>query len=754
MNLKVLFAVLAVALVAIIALNWILLVAMSRTAACENPDTEDEISEMWEQRDHKKMFADLSSQELMQVVRYLKHNLAVTLVNCTQALPSDNFIYMVELQLPRKADALRFLDQGGDAPNREARAVVVFGAQSKPNITEYTVGPLPTPTYHVDVTSRNYNSLHFNSRPTTLLEYKTIRSIMGLEKVSELLRESYGSDWKVVIPLDSAPRGFKLGDRETWFPFTKNLSGTFLHPLGFNVLVDHSSTNISEWGVKQVFYNGQYFGSIEELVAQYNKGTVQKTNLQGKDSDPNYASLKPRKQFQSFGPFQHEPQGQRYRVLNNHVSYFDWELAFRHSAASGLQLFDIRFKKERLVYELSIQELSSVYGGETPALMRTKFLDRHYGIGTSSNELVKGVDCPYTATFVDTLHFMGTDEPQRIINSICIFEQNRAIPLRRHYSSWYSPLSYGGLLDNVLIIRSVTTAGNYDYIFDFVFHNNGVIETKVFPSGYALTSFISEEKTNYGAKLEENVLGNIHTHFLHFKADLDIMGTSNSFETKDIEYQLKSVPWKTDQKVHVPTVKRRILETENEAAFRTGMKMPSYLNFVNLAQKNKWGHPRGYRIQVVSFNPESVPEDSPDEKGISWQRYQLAVTKHKDQEQKSSSIYHQNSMWKPPVYFDEFINGESIKNEDLVAWITAGFLHIPHAEDVPNTATPGNGVGFFLKPLNYFNNDPSVYSPDAVYIDLTKETDGCEDNPMACMSEVASCIPNLPDFTYGKDVKY
>ncbi|XP_055513135.1 retina-specific copper amine oxidase isoform X2 [Leucoraja erinacea] len=747
MNAKVLFAVLAVALVAIIALNWILLVGMSRAAACQVRDPGEQLSEMMEQRRQKEMFADLNSLELRQVVRYLEQNLAVTLVNCSQALPSHNSIFMVELQLPRKDDALRFLDQGGDPPRREARAVVVFGAQTRPNVTEYTVGPLPDPTYHVDVTSHTYKSLHFNSRPLTFTEYKTIMSTVGLEKVLELLKESYGADVMPPKYLDSSPRGFKLGDRETWFSSLKNHNDYFMHPLGFEVLVDHSSNNISEWKVRKVLYNGQYFDNIDELVTQYNKGSVRK--IQRTDSDPNYASLRPRQKFQTYGPLQFEPQGPRYHVVNNHVRYFDWEFAFRHSPASGLQLFDIRFRKERVVYELSVQEVNSVYGGDAPGLMRTKFLDSHYGIGKSSNELVKGVDCPYSATFVHTLHLMDSDQPRRISNSICIFEQNREIPLRRHFSSWFMTPSYGALLDNVLVVRSVATVGNYDYIFNFVFHNNGVIETKVSPTGYALTSFTSDGATQYGAKLEENVVGNVHTHFLHFKADLDILGTSNSFETKDVEYQLKSVPWKPDEKVHVPSVKSKILETENEAAFRSGAKLPKYLNFVNLAQKNKWGYYRGYRLQVVSFNPDSVPEDSPDEKGISWQRYQLAVTKSKDSERKSSSIYNQNSMWKPPVYFADFINNESIRNEDLVAWITAGFLHIPHAEDVPNTATSGNEIGFVLKPLNYFNHDPSVYSQDAIYIDPANP--GCEDNPIACLSDVASCSPNFPEFTYGEN---
>lgn len=52
----------------------------------------------------------------------------------------------------------------------------------------------------------------------------------------------------------------------------------------------------------------------------------------------------------------------------------------------------------------------------------------------------------------------------------------------------------------------------------------------------------------------------------------------------------------------------------------------------------------------------------------------------------------------------------------MVAWVTVGFLHIPHSEDIPNTATPGNSVGFLLRPFNFFPEDPSLASRDTVIV--------------------------------------
>lgn len=81
-----------------------------------------------------------------------------------------------------------------------------------------------------------------------------------------------------------------------------------------------------------------------------------------------------------------------------------------------------------------------------------------------------------------------------------------------------------------------------------------------------------------------------------------------------------------------------------------------------------------------------------------------------------------------------------------MAWVTAGFLHIPHAEDIPNTVTVGNGGSVLIRPHNYFDEDPSIQSPDAVYFAPGSEHD-CEYNKMACLDRHV-CQPTLEPYTY------
>uniref|UniRef100_A0A8D0GH58 Amine oxidase n=1 Tax=Sphenodon punctatus TaxID=8508 RepID=A0A8D0GH58_SPHPU len=212
-------------------------------------------------------------------------------------------------------------------------------------------------------------------------------------------------------------------------------------------------------------------------------------------------------------------------------------------------------------------------------------------------------------------------------------------------------------------------------------------------------------------------------------------------------FETVKAPWSPEYEIHRMRLVKKVLDTEDKAAFRLHSDMPRYIYFA-ADSKNKWGHERGYRIQQVSFSGDHLPEESSMERAISWGRYKLAVTKRKEEEPASTSIYNQNDPWKPSVAFANFIDNETITNEDLVAWITVGFLHIPHAEDIPNTVTLGNAVGFLLRPYNYFDEDASIYSPDGVFFTSDQDTSMCEVNHLACLPQTASCVPNLPPFTY------
>ncbi|XP_076852139.1 primary amine oxidase, liver isozyme-like [Brachyhypopomus gauderio] len=697
--------------------------------------------------DDSLIFADLTPLEYKSVRDYMWGQADLKISHSATARPSENFIFLIDLLLPKKAEALSYLDAKGPKPPRKAIVVVFFGEHGY--LKEYVVEPMSGNMQHHDVTREKYkvDSLPFTARPVTIGEYVQLFTFLYREvfrKIETELRESFGyfPNKKNLAWYEGIPRGVKTGDRKTWISFFHDYSGMYIHPVGFEVLINHENKNSSIWSVEKLLYNGKYFDSINRFKLSYAEGTLNKTVF--KDIS-NYGSLKPRSRPTGLGPQQYYVQGKRFSVKKNQVIYLDWNFAFGLSSLTGMRVFDIRFKGERIAYELSVQEAMSVYGSVTPGMILTKFLDSSFGIGRFAHELVRGIDCPYLATYIDVYRYIDTNVTQRFRNAICVFEHDTGRPLRRHFSD-FSQNSYGGLANSALYFRTITAIGNYDYIWDFIFYQSGSVEARVHATGYISSSFNVDGSLKYGHQVAENVIGNIHTHFVNFKVDLDILGVKNVFQTKDMVYEEVPLPWMTQRKAKIPRLVEKQVMTEREGALRHDHKIPRYLHVAS-NQTNRWGHQRSYKLQVVSFAGEHLPESEPEERSMSWARYKVAITKHKDEEQTSSSLYSQNYMWDPVVDFSKYIeDNEVIENEDLVAWVTTGFLHIPHTEDIPNTVTVGNGGGVLLRPHNYFDEDPSIHSPDGVYFKPGSETD-CEFNKIACLDKDL-CSPSLDPFTY------
>ncbi|KAL8175752.1 UNVERIFIED_CONTAM: hypothetical protein K2H54_007045 [Gekko kuhli] len=621
MNMKLVCALLAIC-IAVAILGWIFRTGREKPHFCESHH-KDWCLKNRGHDGHSLVFADLTPKEMVQVKKYLWNNLGVPLVAPPLAKPSHNCIYSIVLHLPPKAEVLEFLDHQGRKPTRQALAVVYFGNQEDPNVTEYVVGPLPKPTYHQDITVQKYGGkLPYYRRYLLRVDSVKINVLfIGKEypKAPNFMRWILDYNVTNLLGLPALPPGFESGDRKVWMRIFQNVAGFYLHPVGLELQMDVSSLNVSEWKVLNVFYNGQYFRDMEELEREFNAGRVRVVKVKKAPLDGGYSSLKPRVPPKSQGPLQYEPRGPRYCIRDNQVTFMSWSFAFGMEANRGPRIFDVRFQGERIVYELSIQDASALYGSNSPAIMVTRLMDLGVGFGRSAVTLTRGVDCPYVATYLDGHYFLDSSRPITRKNSLCIFEQNAEIPLRRHYEDHVISEFYGALADSVLVFRSISVMGNYDYIWDFVFHQNGAVGIRVHASGYIQASFFFGDAADFGNRVEDLTLGTIHTHSIHYKVDLDIGGAKNYLVTNDMTFTKVKAPWDQEHEINQIRLVRDVLETEDKAAFRLHDDLPRNIYFA-ANSTNRWGHDRGYRIQIHSFSGDHLPESDPMERAISWGR--------------------------------------------------------------------------------------------------------------------------------------
>lgn len=705
------------------------------------------------------IFNDLTSEEIIAVRDFMLKQSSLKLKSIENASVKDNYIYMIQLHPPEKEAVLDYLENGKAKPARKALVVIFEGEANLPFVEEYIVTWLNN-SEEMTYEKRHDNPIVFNARPYDQVQHKALEKIVleATTKAFRILNESYDGFCyhnctnKLLKFHPQGPFGKTSDERTTWLQFTRDLEGESLNPVDFQLYIDFPGSDVSKWKVNKVYYNGQTFNTVDDLLFQYNKqNAILKSSIPAPQT-PLFSSYDrsgiPQSQKARRAPRMFEPDGKRFSVSGRHIKYMEWSFDFRMDSVSGPQLFDIRFKDKRIIYELSLQEAISFYSGFSPYFMAANFVYGGWAMGAKTFELVGGVDCPETSKFFDVVHFVDTDQPQVIKNAVCVFEMDSGIPLRRHFETNGTGYKfYEGLANHVLVLRTIITARNYDNIFDFVFYQSGAIEVKSTPTGYVQSENDRQGSDDlFGHEIQTKLLGNLHDHIFHYKVDLDVDGRSNSFEKIEISTQNKANDWLPPERRILKVLQRQEIRLETDSAELKNIDFdkPTFYN-VYSDNENTFGSKRGYLIQPQSAVKQLLPEDDFITTMAPWSVYPLVITKYKETELRSSSLYNQNSPTQPVVDFESFLQdvNDRITNVDLVAWVSIGCIEIPSSEDVPNVASAANTARFFLRPFNYFDADPSTDSSNAVFIKQDEDKSNVVQSLVSSDEEV--CVPKKYD---------
>ncbi|KIZ06096.1 hypothetical protein MNEG_1864 [Monoraphidium neglectum] len=716
------------------------------------------------------VFTELSDAELRAVIAYLGRALK------TEPALYRNFIHGAWLEVPPKSEVLNYLDNNGPKPQRRARAIVVMGASNPPVVQEVLVGPLPNPTQHsFALINRTATSLPFNLRPHSGADIPGqiyhLTSMAAVLKTffREAFGAAYGDGCEPNCMYDNYATVGWLSDqipRAVWLWFVRPLNtasdGNFLHPLPLQVAIAQNGQNPENWRIVKIWFWGNWFDSAEALAAEWANPNSKLRALKVKyptGSEMLYSAFKqrpgPRRgERQPIGPIQFEPYGRRFTITGNKVSWLGWEMNVGNKPTSGPRLWDIRFKGDRIVYELSMQEEMAAYGGDDIVQSHTVFLDSHWGVGASVRELVHGVDCPLTAAYMDVVTlYKGMAAPVVHKNAICVFESDQNVAALRHYD--YAFKYYGAVKSHVLTVRAVSEVYNYDYICDFNFYVDGTIEPRVQTSGYiqAAGGFRPYMRNKFGYPLMYNVSGSIHTHLIAWKVDMDILGTRNSINMHTIGLQKTTIPG-LGLSVWNHKYDAKICEKEDETGIKYDANKPQFPVFVSEngpRNLNKWGSLRGYKFMPKSVMHNLIPEGEGWGAGLGFANWGFIATVRKDNEPDSSVIYSQADLAHAPVRLQTFVDGEAARNQDLVAWVSSGLYHIPISEDAPVTPTVYNHLGFMLVPFNYHNENAAMDMADRFQID----DQAPEEPPVQLYAYTDQpnkyqCIPSFDKVTFSK----
>ena len=679
-------------------------------------------------------FAPLSKSEIERVINKLQSE---KLVDPTPSI-GKNYIDHIYLFPIEKASVLKYLDEADVLPARYAKVHITRGSFKPPDIMIYKIGPVNETIGNMTIDKQVQDGeIHFNRRSYDSNEQPTFSSLFRqhMDVLKDVLKESFDGMFykKGINVLYSTLYSLDENDRRSGcYLYSRMATGEqTLRILPVSFILHHPGTNTSVWNASDFYYLNQGpFASGQELAEAYKNGSLRRFAFpkgyrikHAQDfSLTRNQSLPLRENSEIPPPRTYEPEGPRYTVENNVISWMDWQCEFTVHPIKGPAIFNVKFKGTRIAYEISLQDISLVYAsgttgaGVTPPVIS----DTEFSLGTTIHPSRLGFGCPQRATLLYANVFTTTNVMKKEVG--CIFEADAQKPMWRHRKK--------GLLHHYLVIRSLMNLGNYDYTLEFRFHLDGGIDTTMTSSGLLYGAFwdpedpllnddpllgFNKSTSPFGFRIGEFLSGPIHTHDFLFKVDLDILGTKNSFQKinwkgGDVLTALRTQKDTEEKPGFFPFNYTRYIDIEyltKEGGLVLDTLNPSYWTVVNENEKNRWGIKRGYRLIPIFFAGEPVLFTQHLMFGP-WlhMKYHAVVTKRKDNEPYGTdSTYDIRRPTDPIGGLINIMNDEEIRNEDLVLWVNAKFVHIPCSEDSPMTM--GVERGFTLKPYNYFDTTPT-----------------------------------------------
>ncbi len=403
------------------------------------------------------------------------------------------------------------------------------------------------------------------------------------------------------------------------------------------------------------------------------------------------------------------PEGWNFEFDGRTVTWQDWSfhLGFDQRFGPVLSLIDFMDGGQRrsVLYQAQVSEVFVPYMEPSASWAFRTYMDAgEYGLGTLSSSLAPGIDCPANAHFLGATlptPFGGASQRERVM---CIFERDSAAPLWRHSEALNGV--YEGRRASELVVRSIPRIAHYDYVVDWVVSRSGAIEIKIGATGIDAVQATTIDnmsqpgaaiETAYGSLVAPGLVAIHHDHYFSIRLDFDVDGTANRF----IRQKLEKVTLPKDNP------RRSIWQLvedpmENEGALPRGHG-PQVWRIENPLRTTALGHHPSYQIQ--GHGPTSLldPDDWP-QKRAAFSTSNLWITARHDGELYAAGAYPNQSRGGDGL--PSYVDGESISQNDLVAWYTMGFHHVTRPEDWPILSTVWQEVK--LRPFGFFTENPAL----------------------------------------------
>ena len=399
-----------------------------------------------------------------------------------------------------------------------------------------------------------------------------------------------------------------------------------------------------------------------------------------------------------------QPDGPGFRIENGEVQWQKWRFRYALDPREGLVLYQVGFEDggrvRPILYRASLSEMVVPYGDPTAAwFFRNSFDAGELGLGANASPLRPGADCPQNCTVLDAVVAGERGAPETLRHAVALYERDAGIAWKHGEETRRA---------RTLTIGYLTQVGNYEYGFDWIFHQDGTLESRVSLTGImAAKGEAAGAHDPYAHLVGKNLAAPHHQHFFTFRLDFDVDGAAN----RVMEVNSQPVPPGPQNPYgNAFTMRETVLASEREAQRNLNLLTSRRWLVVNASAVNALGQPTGYALVPGENAVPFAQADSWIRKRAGFLNSHLWVTPYRADERYAGGDYPNQSHGGDGLPKWTGAN-RSIDNQDLVVWYTIGITHNPRPEDWP--VMPVQTIGFDLIPWGFFSRNPVMDLPPA-----------------------------------------
>jgi primary-amine oxidase len=293
--------------------------------------------------------------------------------------------------------------------------------------------------------------------------------------------------------------------------------------------------------------------------------------------------------------------------------------------------------------------------------------------------------------------------PHTIVNAICIHEEDYGI-LWKHWNFRYQEKAEVRR-SRRLVVSAIHTIGNYEYGFFWYFYQDGTIQFEAKLTGIVQTRAIAPGTVpEFGTLVAPQLDAPNHQHLFNMRLDLEVDGPNNTV----VEVDAVGRPiGPGNEHGNAIVAQKTVIENERDARRSCNTATARTWKVVNPGVTNRFGDPVGYKLIPFAGPLLLAAEDSDLARRAEFARSHLWVTRYNPKELHAAGDYPNQH---PGDGIGEWVKQErDLVDTDVVLWHTFGTSHLPRPEDWP--IMPCEYVGFTLKPVGFFDRNPSLDVP-------------------------------------------